>query len=211
VVSVQRIAISPGVPDAAALERAAVIIRSGGVVAFPTDTFYGLAADPRNAAGVARIFLVKGRDERQPLPLVAADQAQVAAAARRLSPLALRLGARFWPGPLTLVVEASPDILPTVHAGTGTVAIRVPGHLVARELASRSGFAIVSTSANRTGEPAVSTAAGVVASIGSLVDAVLDAGTTPGGAASTIVDARGQAPRLLREGAIAFSLVMEAS
>jgi L-threonylcarbamoyladenylate synthase len=211
VICVERLTISPGDPDSPALDRAAAIIRRGGIVAFPTDTYYGVAADPRSIEGVRRVFAAKGRDEHQPLPLIAADRAQVAAASDDLPPLALRLADRFWPGPLTLVVAAAACILPGVHANTGTVGIRVPDHAVARALAARSGFAIVSTSANLSGSPAVSTAEEVIAGIGHAVDLVLDAGPTAGGAPSTIVDARGGVPTLIREGAILFSLVLEAT
>ena len=117
----------------------------------------------------------------------------------------------FWPGPLTLVADAAPSIAAAVHAGTRTIAIRVPDHVAARRLASCAGFPIVATSANRSGEPAVTTATAVVEAIGALVDLVLDAGTTPGGAPSTIVDARGEAPVLVRAGVIPFSRVVEAS
>ncbi len=193
------------------LARAAAVLLAGGLVVFPTDTFYGLAADPRRDDAVERVFRTKGRAATAALPLIAADVEQVRAAATNLSALTLRLARAFWPGPLTLVVDAAPPILAAVHGGTGTVAIRVPDHLAARRLAAGAGFAIVSTSANRSGDPAVSTADEAAEAIGDMVDLVLDGGRTPGSAASTIVDARAHAPLLIRAGAVPFSRVLEVS
>jgi L-threonylcarbamoyladenylate synthase len=207
---VERLTISPDDPDPRAIARAAYVLLSGGLIVFPTDTYYGLAADPRSAEAVERVFHTKGRSTTVALPLIAADIEQVHAAASGLSALTLRLGRSFWPGPLTLVAGASPAIVPAVHGGTHTVAIRVPDHNAARALAACVGFPIISTSANRSGDPAASAADEVVAAIGEMVDLVLDGGCTPGSAPSTIVDARGPDPVLIRAGAIPFSRVLEA-
>jgi L-threonylcarbamoyladenylate synthase len=208
---VERLTISPDDPDPRAIARAAAILLAGGLVAFPTDTFYGLAADPRIEGAVARVFRAKGRSSMVALPLIAADVEQVRAASSGLSALTLRLAQAFWPGPLTLVADAAPAIVPAVHGGTRTVAIRVPGHLAARRLAGVVGFPIVSTSANRSGDPAAADADAVEAVIGDMVDLVLDGGATPGADPSTIVDARGAAPVLIRAGAVSFSRVLEAA
>lgn len=207
----ERLIVSPTDPEPSALGRAAAVILAGGLVVFPTDTFYGLAADPRNAAAVERVFAAKGRPTAMALPLIAADLEQVAAASRGLSDLTLRLARAFWPGPLTLIVDAAPVVVREVHGGSETIAIRVPDHAVARGLAAGAGFPIVSTSANRTGEPPVNTAEPVVTTIGEAVDLVLDCGATPGAAASTIVDARTPVPLLIRAGAVPFARVLEAS
>ena len=207
----ERLRISPTNPEPSVLARAAATLQAGGLVVFPTDTFYGLAADPRHAGAVERVFQAKGRSSTVALPLIAADVEQAVAASTGLSGLTLRLAVAFWPGALTLVVDAAPVILSAVHGGTNTIAIRVPDHPVARQLASANGFPIVSTSANRSGEPAVSDADAAVAAIGDLVDLVLDGGATPGEAPSTIVDARAQVPLLLRAGAVPFSRVLEVS
>jgi L-threonylcarbamoyladenylate synthase len=206
----ERLTISPHDPEPRALAHAADILLGGGLVVFPTDTFYGLAADPRREDGVERVFLAKGRSSVLALPLVAADIEQVRAASAGLSTTTLRLAARFWPGPLTLVADASGEIVSAVHGGTHTVAIRVPDHAVARQLAGACGFPIVATSANRSGDAAATTADAVVAAIGDVVDLVLDGGATPGSAPSTIVDARGPEPILIRAGAVPFSRVLEA-
>ncbi len=208
---VERLTISQEDPDPRVLARAAGILRGGGLVAFPTDTFYGLAADPRDEAAVERVFVAKGRAPAVALPLIAADIDQVLAASTGLSPLSLRLAERFWPGPLTLVADAASSIVPGVHGGSHTIAVRVPDHAVARGLAAAAGFPVVSTSANRSGEAAVTSADAVVSSIGGLVDLVLDCGATPGAAPSTVVDARGAVPVLIRAGAVPFSRVLEAS
>jgi L-threonylcarbamoyladenylate synthase len=208
---VERLTISPVDPDPRVLARAADVLLAGGLVAFPTDTFYGLAADPRQENAVERVFRAKGRSSLLALPLIAADISQVHAAATRISVLTLRLAERFWPGPLTLVADASPSIVAAVHGGTGTIAVRVPDHPAARQFAGYVGFPIISTSANRSGDPAVGTADAVVAGIGDLLDLVLDGGSTPGAAPSTIVDARGPLAVLIRAGAVPFSLILEAS
>jgi len=207
---VETLRVSSIDPAPAALAHAADILLRGGLVVFPTDTLYGLAADPRNADAVSGVYRAKGRPPAQPLPLVAADIRQVEAAALGLSPLTRRLAARFWPGPLTLIVDAAPSIVAAVHDGVGTVAVRVPDHAVARGLAARVGFPIVSTSANLSGAPAVATADDAVQAMGDRVDLVLDGGPTTGGEPSTVVDARTDVPRLLRAGAIPFPRVLEA-
>jgi L-threonylcarbamoyladenylate synthase len=204
-----RLSVSSASPEPEALAGAAAVVARGGIVGFPTDTLYGLAADPRNPEAVARVFEVKGRAAGEALPLIAADLAQVEKAAGRLPRLARRLAARFWPGPLTLVIDAAPAIAPAVHGGTGTMAIRVPDHPVARGLASAVGFPITSTSANPAGEPAPSRADDVALLLGARLDLLLDGGPTPGGLPSTIVDARSERPRLVRAGAIPFARVLE--
>src|SRR5919106_1624876 len=127
-------------------------LRRGGVVAFPTETFYGLAVDPRSAAAVARVFELKGRGTHQPLPLIASDIDQIVDRVGTLTPLAERLASRAWPGPLTLIIPASSQLCDDVHLSTGTVAVRVTADPVARALARGAGFAITSTSANISGE-----------------------------------------------------------
>lgn len=207
---VERLTISSTDPEPELVARAAGVLARGGLVIFPTDTLYGLAADPRSRDGVARVYEIKRRAPDQALPLIAADLRQVESAAVFLSPGTRRLASRFWPGPLTLVVDAAPAILPGVRGADGTVAIRVPAHAAARQLASAAGFPIVATSANRSGDLPWTTASEAAAAVGDEVDLVLDAGATPGGPPSTIVDARAGMPRLLREGAVAFDRVLEA-
>lgn len=202
--------VSASAPEPAVLARAAGILRAGGLVVFPTDTLYGLAADPRHAVGVGRVFEVKGRPAGQALPLVAADLEQAQGEVARLSADALRLARRFWPGPLTLVADARPGLAPGVAGEDGTVAIRVPDHDVARGLAAALGFAVVSTSANPSGGAPTRDAGTAAALLEGLVDAVLDAGPTRGGLPSTIIDARVQPLRVVRPGAVPIELIFDA-
>ena len=195
-------------PDAAAIGRAVEILRLGGIVAYPTDTLYGLAVDPRSAAAVAKLFAIKGRDARVALPLVAADLAQ-AEHVGRIGPLERRLAARFWPGPLTLVVPANAALTPALLAGGDTVAVRVPAHPVAQALARAFEFAIPATSANLSGAPATADPQDVCGALGHHLDLLLDAGPAPGGPPSTIVRIVGDTPVLLRRGAIAWERVLE--
>jgi L-threonylcarbamoyladenylate synthase len=186
------------------------VLSHGGLVIFPTDTLYGLAADPRHPGAVERVFRAKGRAAGQALPLVAASLKQVERSLGRLSGPTRQLAECFWPGPLTLVVDAGREIVAAMLGEGGTVAIRVPNHAVARGLGASLGFPVVSTSANRSGQPAPATADDAIEALGDVADLVLDGGATTGGEPSTIVDARGSVVRLVRTGAIPFSRVLEA-
>jgi len=201
--------VDPVRPDPATMRIAADWLRQGGVVAYPTDTVYGLAVDPSSAAAVEAIFDVKGRDARAALPLLAASVEQVRAACGALPPDAARLAAAFWPGPLSLILDAPAPVAPAVHAGTGTVAVRVPAHPVARALAAAFDGLVTATSANRSGQPPSETAAGLDAIARDPRVLVIDGGRAPGGAPSTIVDARGAELRLVRAGAIVWKRVLE--
>lgn len=184
-------------------------LSQGGVVVFPTDTLYGLAVDPSSDTGVSRLFDLKGRSVRAAVPLVAASSDQVQAFCGPLDPRSARLASIFWPGPLSLVVDAPDSVSAAVHGGRRTLAIRVPAHVVARALAAAFGRPVTATSANRAGAlPAASVATlGDLATDGYVL--VVDGGTTIGGAPSTIVDARGAVPTLVREGAVPWRRVLE--
>lgn len=206
-----RLRVNPSTVTPDDLEAAVSALRSGDVVAFPTETFYGLAADPRSTLSVKAIFALKDRPPDRPLPLIAADVGQVADHVGTLTPLAARLASRGWPGPLTLIIPASAQLCEDVHLATGKIAVRVPADVVARMLARSAGHAITSTSANISGEPPASTPDQVVRSLGEHIDVLIDAGPTPGGLLSTIVDATGEEPVLVRAGAIAWERVLEFS
>jgi L-threonylcarbamoyladenylate synthase len=203
-----RLCVDPVHPSPDALQHAAAVLARGGVVAYPTDTLYGLAVDPARESAVEALFRIKARQARQAIPLVAADLTQVEQVGR-MTPLAAILALRFWPGPLTLVIGARPGLSDAVHAGTGRVAIRIPDHRLAQGLAAAAGRALTSTSANRSGEAAPSTADGVASALGDEVDLLLDGGPSPGGLPSTIVDVAGDEPLLLRPGAVAWDRVLE--
>lgn len=201
--------VDPNNPAPTALHEAVEALSHGGIVAFPTDTLYGLAVDPRDDRAVDRLFAVKGRAFDQRVPLVASDEAQAAAQAGALTPLARRLAAEFWPGPLTLIVTANAALCARVHASTGRIAVRVPGHATARALARMAGHPITATSANISGDAAPTGAAPIIATLGDRIDMLLDAGPTVGGLPSTIVDATGSAPVLIRPGVVAWERVLE--
>jgi L-threonylcarbamoyladenylate synthase len=203
----RRITVTAERPDAAAIAEAAEVLRAGGVVAFPTDTLYGLAVDPRRDDAVERLFALKGRRPDAAVPLVAADIEQ-AAAAGRFGPVEMRLVAAFWPGPLSLVVPALDAVSRVALADGGTVAIRVPAHAVARALAAALGFCITATSANTSGAPPAESADRVAATLAH-IDLLLDGGHVPGGPPSTIVAVGGERPVLVRAGAIAWDRVLK--
>ena len=186
----------------ARIARGALVLREGGLVVYPTETFYALGALARLEGALARLFAAKRRPEGKSLPLVAADLAQVEAVAPLRGPLARRLAARFWPGPLTLVLEAAPGLPGGLVAVDGTVAVRIPASETARALALAAGGALVSTSANLAGEPPPSRPEEISPSLLGAVDFVLEAGATPGGRPSTLLAVRGETLRLVREGAV---------
>ena len=186
--------------------RAAERLRAGGLVIYPTETFYGLGALLASAAAVARLAAAKLRPEGRPLPLVAADPEMARAVAAAFPPLAERLAARFWPGPLTLVLAAAPGLPPEV-AGDGTVGVRVPGSALARELSRLAGGPLTSTSANPSGGPPPTRPGDLDRWLVSRVDAILDGGETPGGLPSTVVAVEPGGPRLLRAGAVPWEAV----
>ena len=204
-----RITVDPERCTVEELAPAAAWLRAGGVVAMPTDTFYGLAVDIRNAAAVRQLFALKGRDARAALPLIAANSVQVAACGGRLEAREAALAAAFWPGPLSIVRDAPAWVVPEVHGGHRTVAIRIPAHVVARRLCEAWGGVLSATSANLSGAPSVDR----VDALGDIADDprvfVIDAGVTPGGQPSTLVDVRSARPILLREGAIPWSRVLD--
>ena len=193
--------------SAEGIARAVEALRSGAVVAFPTDTLYGLAVDPRRDDAVRRLFALKGRRPDAAVPLVASNVEQ-AAAAGVLGTLERRLAAAFWPGPLSIVVPADRSISRAALGGGDTVAIRVPAHQTARELASAFGFPLTATSANASGEPAAETADAVARTVPD-VDLILDGGRVTGGLPSTLVRVDGDAPTLVRAGAIAWERVLK--
>jgi L-threonylcarbamoyladenylate synthase len=176
------------------------------VVAYPTDTLYGLAVNPRNPDAVRRLYALKGRAETSALTLIAAEMSHVRAAGE-MTPAAERLAAKWWPGPLTLVIRARSIVTAETLAGGTTVGIRVPDHAVATALARDTGFCVTATSANRSGATAAATPAAVVAALPD-VDAVLDAGPSRGGAPSTIVDASHREITLVRAGAVPWERVL---
>lgn len=203
----RRVAIDARRPDAAVLENAAALILAGGIVAVPTDTLYGLAADPFSAEAVERVFAAKGRTADRALPLIAADIDQIEDQLGLLPPDGRRLAAAYWPGPLTLLMPRPATMPENVTGGLAHVGVRVPAHAVARGLCRACGRPLTATSANRSGAPASADPDDVVRALGEGVELLLDAGPTPGGMPSTIVNVSGPQVRLVRAGAISWKEV----
>ncbi|MEO7190614.1 MAG: L-threonylcarbamoyladenylate synthase [Vicinamibacterales bacterium] len=184
-------------------------IDSGGLVAFPTETFYGLAADPRSDHAVQSLFDLKGRSRDSAVPLIAGSFELVVQLCGTIGEDSTRLAQRFWPGPLSLILDAPSWISSVVHGGTGTIAVRVPANELARDLAAAAGGILTATSANRSGEPPATHGAALQGLQPDPRLVIVDGGSTPGGAPSTIVDARQAEWRLIREGVVPWSHVLE--
>ncbi len=185
-----------------ALARAAAVLAEGGLVAFPTETYYGLAADLARASALARLGELKGREAGKPFALIGADVGQALSLAAEVPALARELMARHWPGPLTLVLTARSGLPRAVVSPDGGVGVRVSPHPVAAGLARALGRVVTATSANPAGLPPARRVAELHPRIVQGVDLVLDGGTTPGGPASTVLDVRRHPPRLLRAGPV---------
>jgi L-threonylcarbamoyladenylate synthase len=185
------------------IDHAAGILRAGGLVAFPTETVYGLGADASNADAVRKVFAAKGRPHDHPLIVHVADAVQALNWARTLPAAAHALARKFWPGPLTIVLKRAAGVSDLVTGGQDTIALRVPSHPVAQALLRRFGGGIAAPSANRFGRVSATTAEHVRGEFGAEVDCILDGGAADVGIESTIVDLSGSWPALLRPGAIA--------
>ncbi len=189
-------------PTDAGLAIAGDLLRAGRLVAFPTETVYGLGANALDPEAVGRIFEVKGRPADNPLIVHIAGVEGLGELVADITPLAHRLAGSFWPGPLTMVLTARPDVPSITTGGLTTVAIRVPDHPVAITLLRTAGIPVAAPSANRSGRPSPTSAGHVLADLGGRIDAVVDGGRCVFGIESTVVDARGPLPIVLREGAV---------
>jgi L-threonylcarbamoyladenylate synthase len=190
-----------------AIEIALDVLETGGLVAFPTDTVYGLGAPAFMPHGVGRIYTVKGRPRSKAIPLLLASTDSLKDVAEDIAPEAGLLAKRFWPGPLTIVLRRKATVPDIVTAGGATVAVRVPDHDFTLRLIEAAGGALAATSANISGRPDPVTAQEVLAYLGGRIELILDGGRCPGGVPSTVVDLTGEAPRILRHGAISRSQV----
>ena len=185
-----------------ALAEAVAVLTGGGLVAYPSDTVYGLGAAAGDAGAVERVFAVKGRDSGKALSLLLADAADLAPLCAELPFLARVLAQRYWPGPLTLVLRGSPAFQSAALGGGDTVAVRVPDHPFLRELIRALGEPVTGTSANASGRSACRSAQEVELELGDAVDLVIDGGPSAAGPESTVVSLTGSLPVVLREGAI---------
>ncbi len=198
-------------PEGGTLALAAEILRAGGLVAFPTETVYGLGARAYDASAARRVYKAKGRPADNPLIVHIANEAMLADVVRRVTPLARKLMDAFWPGPLTLILEKSARIPGAVTAGGRTVAVRCPGHPAARALIRALGEPIAAPSANLSGRPSPTTAAHVLRDLKGRVALILDGGPCRKGLESAIVDARGRRPVVLRPGTLTGEAISRAA
>ncbi len=199
-----------GAVDAILAARAAEVLRDGGIVAFPTETVYGLGADALNRTAIRRVFDVKGRPVTHPLILHIADASSLDKWVTEVPDAALRLVERFWPGPLTIVLKRSAKVPDEVTGGQDTVALRVPAHPLAQRLLKEFGGGIAAPSANRFGRVSPTTAGHVLEDLGTDVDFVLDGGACDIGVESTIIDLSAGTPSLLRPGGVPREAIEEA-
>ncbi|HEY3083341.1 MAG TPA: L-threonylcarbamoyladenylate synthase [Chloroflexota bacterium] len=190
------------IPTDEAIREAAEVIRAGGLVAFPTETVYGLGANALDDAAVRRVFAAKQRPADDPLIVHLASAADVGSVAAEAPAGLAELADRFWPGPLTLVLPRGPAVPKSVTAGGETVAVRVPSHPVARRLIEAAGRPIAAPSANRFARPSPTTAEHVLEDLDGRIDLVLDDGPTPLGVESTVLDLTTEPPRILRPGGV---------
>ena len=184
------------------IKHAVAILKKGGIVAFPTDTVYGLGADPLNAQAVAAIYKVKRRPSNLPLPLLLAEKSDLLKVASVVPDIAWQLVERFLPGALTLVLKKGPRVPASVTASGDTVAVRIPNHPIPVALIRGLGAPIIGTSANISGQPSPVTAEEVRGQLDEDVDLIIDGGRCPGGVESTVLDVTGKVPAIIREGAV---------
>jgi L-threonylcarbamoyladenylate synthase len=173
--------------DPRALHAAVEALERGGLVVFPTDTVYGVGASVHRPEGVARLYVAKGRPLERPIPVLVSNPGAVGEVARKLDARSRALMDHFWPGPLTIVLPAASWLPVEIVRGTDSVGVRMPDHPIALELIERTGGALATTSANRSGAPETRTAGDAASELGETVDLVLDGGETPGGVPSTVV------------------------
>ncbi len=196
-------------PNPAVVAEIAGLLKSGAVIAFPTDTFYGLGADIYNDNAVQRIFEIKGRTHDKPILVLISDREGLMPliSTKNIPPFAERLMDEFWPGPLTMVFHASSIIPEVLTSATGKIGIRLPDHIFCRTLIEKLGRPITATSANISGMRSLDNPSDVLDSMGDRIDALIDGGVTQGGCESTVIDVTGDEPVILREGALPVSYI----
>jgi L-threonylcarbamoyladenylate synthase len=193
------------ISDRAAVQAARRIIAAGGVIAFPTDTVYGIGCSAVRPHAIRSLYLIKQRDTSKGIPILIADLQDLEQIAGKISPAAVRLAEAFWPGPLTMVLPAHPD-LPAEISPTPTVGVRIPDDPHTRQLLQETG-PLAATSANLSGEESATSADQVRRKIGTRLDLILDGGPSPVGVASTVINLTSGQPELLREGPISLQQI----
>jgi L-threonylcarbamoyladenylate synthase len=184
------------------LTKAVEILANGGIIAYPTETFYGLGADATNEKSIQKIFSIKGRDFKKPISLVIGQPKDIDHLVQNIPEAAQKLMTAFWPGALTIVFQASKNVSPLLTAGSGKIGLRISSHPVAREIVQKLKRPLTATSANLSGAPECVKASEVAEQIGYIIDAIVDLGDTPGTKGSTIIDVTCDPPVILREGTI---------
>lgn len=187
------------------IAKASRVLNSGGIIAYPTESFYALGVLVDNENAVKRLFELKGRPPEKPLPLIVGDTDVLLSVVQCIPDQAIELMERFWPGPLTLVLKAREDVSHLLTGGTGNVAVRIPGESAALYLAKALRLPITATSANPSAKPPAETAGAVIDYFGERVDLIIDDGSSPGGKPSTIVDVTVVPLRILREGRVSLT------
>ena len=181
---------------------AAAVISRGGVIAYPTETIYGLGADATNEQAIRRIFEIKGRDFANPISVIIGNPQDIYPLVREVTDTAQKLMDTFWPGPLTIVFKSADGVSPLITASTGKIGIRLTSHEVARQIAAKTGKPLTATSANLSGAQECASASEVAVQLGDKIDAIIDLGNTSGTIGSTIIDVTCTPLAILREGAI---------
>ena len=184
------------------LTKAAKILLSGGIIAYPTETFYGLGADATNEKAIQKIFAIKGRNFKNPIALIIGQTDDIYPLVQNVPQAAQKLMAAFWPGALTIVFSAADNVSPMLTAGSGKIGLRVSSHPGAQGIVQKLKRPLTATSANLSGAPECISAADVSSQLGDKIDAIIDLGNTPGTKGSTIIDVTTTPPAILREGAI---------
>jgi L-threonylcarbamoyladenylate synthase len=199
------------IPEGGGLQEAARLIRAGGLIAFPTETFYGLAVDPFNKEALARLFAAKQRSLHKAVLVLVRNREQLAILAHEVPAAYESLIERFWPGPLTLIFPAHPNLPELLTAASGTVGIRMSSHPLAGELLEAVGGPVTATSANLSDQPSPSSVDQVTQQLAGRIDAILDGGITPGGGSSTIVSLVGGKLVIVRQGVLPFADIQAAA
>ncbi len=197
-------------PEAEAIAEAASILGKGGVIVYPTETFYGLGGNPMSPETIERIYAIKGRQPDKPLPMIAASTEDARRCVADFPRDAEKLAEAFWPGPLTMLLQAGLRFPAGLHASTGRIALRVSSHPVARGLAAALDGLIISTSANFTGRPSCRAPAEIPDEFLERTDGLIDAGVLPGNLPSTIVDVSSRPLRIIREGQLSMESIEQA-
>lgn len=190
------------ISEEAVFRRAVEILAAGGVIAYPTETFFGLGVDATNEKAIRKIYDIKGRNFNNPISIIIDSEESLYPLAEEVPVTAIKLMQTFWPGPLTIVFQASDKVSPLLTARTGKIGIRISSHRGATAIVQKLGHPLTATSANLSGAQECSNATEVARQIGDKIDAIIDLGETPGGRGSTIIDVTVDPPNILREGII---------